>query len=240
MIKKLSYAVAGAWLVLSLTACSLGQGIQILDQNKIVLLQSEEMVAGEDIAVVQTSQGSFTMRFFPSEAPKTVENFIELAQAGYFDGQMVSGVEKIEQGDRLKGRMIAGSGKPVAESGECIFEEAIKPEISYNLGTIPGAVVAYAPEGVVDSRFYIVGSREVNREEIEEITANNYPKQMVELFEKKGGYPEEWLHQSVFAQVIDGMDVIDSIICQTPNTDEGQTTDIEIISVTIEKYQPEG
>ena len=239
MIKRLSYAVAGAWLVLSLTACSLGQGIQILDQNKIVLLQSEEMVAGEDIAVVQTSQGSFTMRFFPSEAPKTVENFIELAQAGYFDGQMVSGIEKIEQGDRLKGRIIAGSGKPVRESGECIYDEPIKPEISYNLGTIPGAVVAYAPEGVADSRFYIVGSREVNQEEIEEITANNYPRKMVELFEKKGGYPEEWLHQSVFAQVVEGMDVIDSIICQTPNTDEGQTTDIEIISVTIEKYQPQ-
>lgn len=239
MIKKLSCAMAGAWLMLSLTACSLGQGIQILDQDKIVLLQSEEMVVGEDIAVVQTSQGSFTMRFFPSEAPKTVENFIELAQTGYFDGQMVSSVEKIEQGDRLKGRMIAGNGKPAEESGECIFEEPIKPEISYNLGTIPGAVVAYAPDGVVDSRFYIVGSRKVNKEEIEEITENNYPKQMVELFEEQGGYPEEWLHQSVFAQVIEGMDVVDSIICQTPNTEKDQTTDIEIISVTIEKYQPQ-
>lgn len=239
MIKKLSCAMAGAWLMLSLTACSLGQGIQILDQDKIVLLQSEEMVVGEDIAVVQTSQGSFTMRFFPSEAPKTVENFIKLAQTGYFDGQMVSSVEKIEQGDRLKGRMIAGNGKPDEESGECIFEEPIKPEISYNLGTIPGAVVAYAPDGVVDSRFYIVGSRKVNKEEIEEITENNYPKQMVELFEEQGGYPEEWLHQSVFAQVIEGMDVVDSIICQTPNTEKGQTTDIEIISVTIEKYQPQ-
>ena len=38
MIKKLSCAMAGAWLMLSLTACSLGQGIQILDQDKIVLL----------------------------------------------------------------------------------------------------------------------------------------------------------------------------------------------------------
>lgn len=54
----------------SMTACSLGQSIEVLDQDKIVLLQTEDMVSGEDIAVVETSEGVFKMRFFPSEAPK--------------------------------------------------------------------------------------------------------------------------------------------------------------------------
>ena len=80
----------------SMTACSLGQSIEVLDQDKIVLLQTEDMVSGEDIAVVETSEGVFKMRFFPSEAPKTVENFIELAESGYFDGQMISRIEKID------------------------------------------------------------------------------------------------------------------------------------------------
>ena len=78
------------------TACSLRQGIEVFDQDKIVLLQTEEMIQGEDIAVVETSEYNFTMRFFPSEAPKTVEDFIELARSGYFDGQMVSRIEKIQ------------------------------------------------------------------------------------------------------------------------------------------------
>lgn len=47
----------------SMTACSLGQSIEVLDQDKIVLLQTEDMVSGEDIAVVETSEGVFKMRF---------------------------------------------------------------------------------------------------------------------------------------------------------------------------------
>lgn len=237
MMKNLSCAVVGACLMLSMTACaSPGQGIKIFDQNKIVLLQTEEMVEGEDIAVVETSEGSFKMRFFPSEAPKTVENFIELANAGYFDGQMVSQVERVEEESGVKGRLIAGSGKPADQPGASIYEDPVEPELSYNLGTIPGAVVAYAPNGVVDSRFYIVGSRQVCEEEIEEIVNSNYPEKLVEMFCEKGGYPEEWLNQSVFAQVIEGMEVVDRIIDDTPEAGPDEVTDVQIIQVRIEKY----
>jgi cyclophilin family peptidyl-prolyl cis-trans isomerase/HEAT repeat protein len=37
-------------------------------------------------AVVTTSKGSFTIELFPSEAPLTVDNFVRLAQRGYFRG----------------------------------------------------------------------------------------------------------------------------------------------------------
>ena len=77
MVKQLSSVVLSACMLLTMSACApLGQGIKSFDQSKIVLMQTEQMVAGEDIAVVETSQGDFKMRFFPSEAPKTVENFI--------------------------------------------------------------------------------------------------------------------------------------------------------------------
>ena len=59
MIKRLSCAVAGMCLMASMTtACSLRQGIEVFDQDKIVLLQTEEMIQGEDIAVVETSEGN--------------------------------------------------------------------------------------------------------------------------------------------------------------------------------------
>ena len=37
-------------------------------------------------AVVTTSKGSFTMELLPSEAPLTVDNFVQLAQRNYFQG----------------------------------------------------------------------------------------------------------------------------------------------------------
>ena len=144
------------------------------------------------------------MRFFPSEAPKTVENFIELAESGYFDGQMISRIEKIDQEDRTKGRIVAGSGKPVAEEGKCIFLkkswnrkfpiiwQPFQERSCPMLGWSGGQPVFYC------------GFPKVYQEELDEIRENNYPKQMVDLFEKEGGYPEEWLHQSVFAQVVEG------------------------------------
>ena len=236
MVKQLSSVVLSACMLLTMSACApLGQGIKSFDQSKIVLMQTEQMVAGEDIAVVETSQGDFKMRFFPSEAPKTVENFIQLAKSGYFDGQKISYIER-QQEESGKCRLFAGSGKPLTEPGESIYDEPLEQEISYNLGTITGAVVAYAPEGTVDSRFYISGTHPVSREEIEQLTASNYPSQLVELFEDYGGYPDEWLHRTVFAQVVEGMDVVDAIISGAPDSDPDAVTEVEIFCVTIQKY----
>lgn len=38
------------------------------------------------LAVVSTSKGSFTIEFLPDEAPLTVDNFVQLAKRGYFNG----------------------------------------------------------------------------------------------------------------------------------------------------------
>jgi len=46
--------------------------------------------AGKKVtATVVTSKGAFTIEFLPEEAPLTVDNFIQLARKGYFNGQTV-------------------------------------------------------------------------------------------------------------------------------------------------------
>lgn len=40
----------------------------------------------EPVAVLQTSAGEMTIRFWPDVAPGTVANFTRLAQAGFYDG----------------------------------------------------------------------------------------------------------------------------------------------------------
>jgi cyclophilin family peptidyl-prolyl cis-trans isomerase len=45
---------------------------------------------GKDVrATVNTSKGSFVIKFLPEEAPLTVDNFVMLARKGYFNGQIV-------------------------------------------------------------------------------------------------------------------------------------------------------
>lgn len=40
-------------------------------------------------ATLETSKGAFTIEFLPEEAPLTVDNFVQLARKGYFNGQAV-------------------------------------------------------------------------------------------------------------------------------------------------------
>lgn len=37
-------------------------------------------------AVIETNKGTIRFKFFPEDAPKTVENFVTLAQKGFYDG----------------------------------------------------------------------------------------------------------------------------------------------------------
>jgi cyclophilin family peptidyl-prolyl cis-trans isomerase len=58
--------------------------------------------AGKDVAVVETSMGTFEMELYRSDAPKAVENFVGLANKKYFDGMRVHRVAKgfvIQTGD---------------------------------------------------------------------------------------------------------------------------------------------
>jgi cyclophilin family peptidyl-prolyl cis-trans isomerase len=39
---------------------------------------------------IDTSMGSFTVELYYKHAPKTVKNFVKLAEKGYYDGTIVS------------------------------------------------------------------------------------------------------------------------------------------------------
>lgn len=47
---------------------------------------SREPKDGDDVAVLDTTQGKIVFMFFPDVAPKTVENFKSLANKGFYDG----------------------------------------------------------------------------------------------------------------------------------------------------------
>ena len=48
----------------------------------------------ETLGVIETSQGTIIIRFFPQDAPKTVENFISLAGQHFYDGLIFHRVVK--------------------------------------------------------------------------------------------------------------------------------------------------
>jgi cyclophilin family peptidyl-prolyl cis-trans isomerase len=78
-------------------------------------------------ATVVTNRGSFTIQFTPDEAPLTVDNFIQLAKRGYFNGQTIPRVVPnfvVQAGDP-RGDQNGGPGYQIrCEINEMPYERA--------------------------------------------------------------------------------------------------------------------
>src|SRR5678810_848750 len=65
-------------------------------------------------AVIETNKGTIRVEMLEEDAPKTTENFITLAQRGYYDGIIFHRV--------IKGFMIQGGDPTGTGRGECVCD----------------------------------------------------------------------------------------------------------------------
>lgn len=97
-------------------------------RNKLIEYRRAIARIGKQVtATVVTSKGSFTIEFLPDEAPLTIDNFIQLARQGYFNGQTIPRVVPnfvIQAGDP-RGDQNGGPGYSIrCEINEVAFERA--------------------------------------------------------------------------------------------------------------------
>lgn len=84
--KRIAVFLAAAVLLSGMAACSGGGGRVRPDDGRPVGYQLDKPEKGEDVAVLTTSMGEIRLRLFPDAAPKAVENFRGLIEKGYYDG----------------------------------------------------------------------------------------------------------------------------------------------------------
>lgn len=159
-------------------------------------------------AVIKTNKGDIKIILFPDLAPKTCENFIELSKKGYYDGVIFHRVIEdfmIQTGDPT------GTGM----GGESIWGSDFNDEFSNDLRNFRGAIsMANKGPNTNSSQFFIVTKREVEKDYIDQLRSSNssmYSKEVIDRYEKDGG--TFWLDfkHTVFGQVIEGMNVVESI-----------------------------
>jgi len=68
-------------LAVSVTSCA-GKGKKVAEE----VMVPEQAEMKQDIAVIDTDRGVIKIKFFELDAPKTVQNFINLSKQGYYDG----------------------------------------------------------------------------------------------------------------------------------------------------------
>ena len=237
--------------------------------------QLEKPKKGDTIAVLQTSKGDITLRFFEDYAPNTVNNFIELAKAGKYDGVLFHRVMKdfmIQTGDFENNDGTGGSS---------IYGKSFEDEFCDKLLNIRGSVaMANSGKDTNGSQFFInqcdakhykangtFKTYENNWEQILSQTkdykddaqtvgglasygtscldTDAVPAAMRKLYNKTGGniwldgaYNPSDAGHTVFAQVIDGMDVVDAIAnVDVDSSTNKPTTDITIDKIEITKFK---
>ena len=163
-------------------------------------------------ATLQTSEGTIVVRLFPDHAPKTVSNFVELAEGTRqwtdpntrqtSNGKLYGGTIfhrvipdfMIQGGDPLG----TGTGGPGYK-----FGDEFHPELSFDRPYL--LAMANAGPGTNGSQFFITT------------------------------VPTPWLNRkhTIFGEVIQGADVVDRISHVKTRTGDRPVTDVVLESVTI-------
>ncbi|MEM9052534.1 MAG: peptidylprolyl isomerase [Bacteroidota bacterium] len=206
----------------------------VLDKNA----KKEEMV------IISTSYGDMTVRLY-DDTPLHKENFLKLAKEGYYDGLLFHRVIKsfmIQGGDpNSKG---AKTGQPLGNGGPGYTIPAeFRRRYIHKKGALSAARQGDAvnPEKESSgSQFYIVQGKVVRNEALSRMAMqkkpNNdgspfsYTSEQAKIYNELGGTPHLDGEYTVFGEVIEGLDLIDSI---ASNKTDGRARPVEDITMTM-------
>lgn len=203
-VKRILTSLLATGMALSLASCA-------STPADVAIANFEAPKAGDEIAVITVRDyGTFKIRFFPDQAPKGVENFVTHAKDGYYDELPFHRV--------IEDFMIQG-GDPKGDGtgGESIWGGKFEHEASDALWLFNGAV-AYANSGTDTngSQFFVVtqgtsGVSDASYKSAEDTYGTKFPKNVKDKYAEVGGVPRLDGGYTVFAQVIEGMDVVEEI-----------------------------
>jgi cyclophilin family peptidyl-prolyl cis-trans isomerase len=102
------------------------------------------------IATIKTNMGNMEIELFPNEAPKTVENFTELAKKGYYKGVIF---HRVIDSFMIQGGDPTGTGRGGESAWGGKFKDEFSPKLTFDK---PGVLaMANAGPGTNGSQFFI-------------------------------------------------------------------------------------
>ena len=155
-------------------------------------------------AVIQTNKGTIRFELLEADAPRTTENFITLAQRGYYDGVIF---HRVIQGFMIQGGDPTGTGR----GGESAWGGRFNDEINrssevYQRGYKAGTVaMANAGPNTNGSQFFIMHA--------------DY------------GLPPSY---TIFGRVTEGQEVVDAIATTAKDRNDKPLSEVKMEKVTIE------
>ncbi len=188
--------------------------------------------------------GHVYIRLFDEEVPYACDNFITKAENGEYDGTKIS--------DAVVGYYVqAGKLLDTEKKAESIWGGGFSNEISDKLFPVRGSVCManQGEDGTNAMEFFFVTTQSDVVQGLEEplrerygMSLNEYLKsvyhtdlteEQLNMFNEYGGAPWIYGHNTVFAQVFDGFDVLDEI---EKGLNENSRENIYIKKITIYEH----
>lgn len=193
--------------------------------------QIREIQSGDTVAIMKTTLGDIKILLFPEAAPKAVENFTTHAKNGYYTGIIF---HRVIPDFMIQGGDPTGTGR----GGESIWGRSFEDEFNVDYHNIRGALsMANAGPSTNGSQFFIVQAKEVDEgliSQMEQLSDRGFPTECVEDYKKLGGTPWLDFKHTVFGQVVDGMDIVDTIATVKTGYADKPVEDVIILGIDIE------
>lgn len=178
-------------------------------------------------ATIKTNFGDIKVQLFPKQAPKSVENFVGLAQKGYYDGIIF---HRVIPDFMIQGGDPTGTGM----GGESLWGKPFEDEFSQEVFNLRGALsMANAGPNTNGSQFFIVQKPQLDAGMSDQMKQAGYPEEIVTAY-GNGGTPWLDFRHTVFGAVSDGMDIVDKIAATETGMQDKPVKDVAIETITIE------
>ena len=179
---------------------------------------------------IKTNLVDMEFVLFPQVAPKAVENFVTHSKNGYYNGQIF---HRVIQDFMIQGGDPTGTGM----GGESVFGKNFEDEFSLDARNYYGALsMANAGPNTNGSQFFIVQAKSVPENllsQMEQLTENGFPQEVIENYKTVGGTPWLDFHHTVFGQLINGADVLDSIAAVKCGANDKPLDDVIINEIVV-------
>jgi peptidyl-prolyl cis-trans isomerase B (cyclophilin B) len=191
---------------------------------------------------METNLGTMTILLY-DKTPQHRDNFIKLAETGYYDGlifhRVINGF-MIQGGDPNSRNAVKGARLGTGGPGY-----QVPAEFDKTLFHVKGALAAARTGGPTNpekkssgSQFYIVQGKPMSEEQLKIYEAQKdikYDEESKKILTTQGGTPFLDQEYTVYGRVVKGLDIIDKIAAVETNASDRPNNDVVIIKARVVK-----
>lgn len=236
MAKKIFSFLFLTIFLLALSGCGEQKEIGPRDPVESDQLQFAQPQEGDPIAIFQTTLGEIHVRLYPDLAPMAVDNFVGLAQQGYYNGDIF---HKVVYGSYIQSGDATGTGN----GSSTIWNADTFPlEANDTLRHYTGALCVAFDQDTQGgtSQFYFVTTLPGNvaGSMLNDMESAGYSQGAIDTYKAAGGLPQLDNTDTVFGQIYEGQSVADAISCVQVDENGKPIQNVTITGVTITTYTP--